>query len=304
LLEQDFEFKEHTNIDGAVYPDICFDIPREIKTELYKKIEEHVGYTIVPRYTFMRRNEKGKTQPYQAHTDLNMAQNTCLIYLQGEGGTSFVEHKEKGFSYNAPEYSDIWARDVNNYDAWKVNDYVDLEPNRAVIYDGGLLHRGEPVDGSGVGEDGRTVLICFFDKGELQRSEDEKAIESVLKTDGVWENISGGKEKDEWSLVISEHPDEHFLYKEGVVFILHPYGSDGDWQLHANVTPAKRDRAMEYTSEALSYGFNQLNACRIVALIAPKYQNVYHFALKMGFTDYGLKDGKCFLTLERQDGMA
>lgn len=289
------EFKEYKNIDGAEYPAICLDIPRGVKSELYKTIEKNIGITIIPRYTFLRRNEEGNSEPYQAHSDLNMGEMTCIVYIRGDGGTAFLRHKETGMFMNNPALYDVWAKDANNYNAWEVTDFIDLEPNRSLMYHGSLIHRGEPVEGSGKGDNARELLICFFDKSILQRSFDAQAIKSILTHPDIAEDV-GVKEGVDFDVPVDD-PDHHFLMAEGCLFILHKEGDD--WQIHANVLKNTRDIAYQAGQEALSYAFNQLAADRVIARIPQKYSNVYHFALKSGMQDSGFEEGKHFLTLEQ-----
>jgi hypothetical protein len=270
------------------------DVPREIKRELYRAIVDRVGFDITPKYTFIRRFEEGSEEPYQSHTDKNMADFTCIVYKQGIGGTSFVRHKETGMTTNdcgSFDY-DIWDRDKNEYDAWEVYRFERLVPNKSVVYDGTLMHRGEPVNGHGVGEDARELLICFFDVSLLQRTHSLPEVMEVLQHPAIWDDI-GGNEVEDWIPDMSD--DWHYLHADGAIFILHPEGDD--WMIHANVIPEAREHAFELGQEALRYAFEYLGADRVVAEIPERYDNVYKFSLKSGMSEEDFIDGEHKLEL-------
>jgi hypothetical protein len=289
----DFEVKE--NHDGAVYPAVCMEVPREIRQELYRAITNRVGFDITPKYTFLRRFEEGSVEPYQAHTDLNMGRFTCIVYKQGIGGTSFVKHKETGMFANDSEAFDfdVWDRDKNEYDAWDVYYFEQLVPNKSVVYDASLMHRGEPVYGHGVGEEARELLICFFDVSILQRTRDTREILEVLQHPSIWDAIGGNEVDGDWVPDMSD--DWHYLHADGAIFILHPEGDD--WMIHANVIPEARERAFEMGQEALRYAFEYLGADKVVAEIPEKYDNVYKFSLKSGMEEVDFIDGEHKLAL-------
>ena len=121
-------------------------------------------------------------------------------------------------------------------------------------------------------------------------------INSVLKHPDIWPFISGDASIDDFEPPIND--ETHYLFDEGVLFILHPEGND--WKIHANITKDSRFKAVEAANEALDYGFNKLSAGRIIATIPSEYGHVYGFALKMGMTDEGVTGDVHLLTLERQ----
>lgn len=130
----------------------------------------------------------------------------------------------------------------------------------------------------------------------LERTFDIDKINSVLKHPDIWPSVS-----DEGSDIETFEPpmgDNHYLFDEGVLFILHPY--DEDWEIHANVLPDYRNKAKEAAEETLEYGFIELKADRIIARIPEKYGNVYGFALKF-MKDEGYIDDKHYLTLRIEE---
>lgn len=128
----------------------------------------------------------------------------------------------------------------------------------------------------------------------IERTFDVDKINSVLKHPDIWSLISD-EDHDIDAYVPPLTIDNHYLYSDGIVYILHPCGDD--WQIHANVTKESRGDAFEAGQEALKYGFEEIGADRIVAKIPTEYGNVYGFTLKHGFNDEGVIDGKHFLTL-------
>lgn len=158
--------QEINKVDGAIYPAINFDVPLSIKTDFVKRIEDIKGFKIKPNLIFLRANPLGEIEPYQAHNDLNMGKYTCILYLTEHGGTAFLEHIETGMDRNDPDFADVWSADCNNFDAWAVKDFCSMKPNRALFFDAELMHRGEPVEGYGVGSDSRMIMVCFYDKAE------------------------------------------------------------------------------------------------------------------------------------------
>lgn len=125
----------------------------------------------------------------------------------------------------------------------------------------------------------------------LSRTVDIDQINSVLKHPDIWGLISDDEDKDTFTPPMENN---HYLFDEGILFILHPEGED--LQIHANVIPENRGNAKQAASEALRYGFEELKAVRIIAKIPLKYGNVYGFAKKF-MKDLGIVDGEHFLEL-------
>lgn len=155
---------EVNEVDGAVYPAIDFDIPNDIKEEFINKIEAEKGFEITPNLVFLRANPKGEKEPYQAHNDSNMGEYTCILYIKGIGGTSFLKHKKTGMDENDPNLFDDWLNDCNNEQAWEVTEFCEIKPNRALFFDAKKMHRGEPVEGYGAGNNSRMIMVCFYDR--------------------------------------------------------------------------------------------------------------------------------------------
>jgi hypothetical protein len=159
--------------DEVFYPNVSLDIPEAIKKEVEDAIKEEFGEDIVVNAMFLRQSSLGVYCPHPVHTDTLMGEWAVMLYLNREedcrGGTSFVKHTETGLYDNpqTPEELSIWEKDYNNLDAWSIYDMAYMEPNTAVLFDGDLMHRAEPVGGFGdTNENSRLVLAVFFNEGE------------------------------------------------------------------------------------------------------------------------------------------
>jgi hypothetical protein len=128
----------------------------------------------------------------------------------------------------------------------------------------------------------------------MQRTFDVGLINSVIKHPYIWSKIADGEDIEEFAPPMA---GIHYLYEEGVLFILNKIGEE--WHIHANVIPEHKKKASRCASDALRYAFDDLNAERIFAEIPVKYENVYRFALKF-MKDAGMRDGEHLMILERK----
>lgn len=117
-------------------------------------------------------------------------------------------------------------------------------------------------------------------------------IDSVLKHPDIWPLISDTVELQDTPI----NDDIHYLFEEGVVFILHPLKDA--LQIHANILPNHREKAHRTALEALEYGF-EIND-RIVAEIPVRFGNVYGFTRKY-MNDDGVINGVHHLSLEKKE---
>lgn len=159
--------------DMVAYPDINVHVPDWAQEEILQRIQKETGLKLRISSCFFRiTNEETGVAPHQTHTDSTMGRFTFLLYMQDapegvKAGTSLVKHKTVGGLHQDPwtqaEY-DIWARDYDDYDAWTIYRFFEMEANKGVLYHSKLMHRAEPVGGFGKGiEDGRLVLTAFLD---------------------------------------------------------------------------------------------------------------------------------------------
>lgn len=109
----------------------------------------------------------------------------------------------------------------------------------------------------------------------IRRTNNIDEINSVLKHPDIWPNIADDDvDIEEFLPPIAD--DMHYLFSDGILFILHPEGDA--LQIHANVIKDKRSEAKQAANDALFYGFNVLGAESIIAKIPDKYANVVRFA--------------------------
>ena len=104
----------------------------------------------------------------------------------------------------------------------------------------------------------------------------------------IFEAISeDGMSFEEFEPVAGE--EDHFIVTAPEsMFYLHPFCANV-LQIHAHVHPDYRQHAFEGGIRALQYGFNELSALKIVALIPEIFPRVRGFAHKCGFVD------ECFI---------
>lgn len=125
---------------------------------------------------------------------------------------------------------------------------------------------------------------------------DIEKINSILKHPDIWPRIADkNQDKDDF---VPPLENIHYLYEEGVLFILHPV--DGKLVIHANVLPESREKAEDAANTALHYGFIDLGYDEIVAQIPEKYGSVYGFALKF-MKDVGFVDGEHQMALRIEE---
>lgn len=129
----------------------------------------------------------------------------------------------------------------------------------------------------------------------LKRTFSTDKISSVLKDPTIWPCIADDMDKESTDIPLD---DNHYLYQEGTIIILHPKGDD--WQIHVNVLPDYRNGAMDSANEALYYAFNTLDAERVIAYIPQDFGNVYNFALKF-MKDQGIRHDNHYLTLTEEE---
>jgi hypothetical protein len=157
-------------VDGVFYPGVSVDIPSWIMREVLEGLTNFEGAPIALRALFLRLSPLGVEAPHQAHTDAVMGERSMMLYMNRfedcRGGTSLVRH-ESGLDRNPVNESEeaIWKQDTNNPDAWEITQLCEMEPNKAFIFDAGLMHRAEPVGGFGTSPiDARLVLTAFYDR--------------------------------------------------------------------------------------------------------------------------------------------
>ena len=143
-------------VDGVVYPGIAL-LNVEWHWKLREKLRELYGSPIDGFRAFMRfTGDNTPKAPNGAHHDATMGDYGMALYMNtGLGGTAIVEHKE------SDQWQD-WARDSNEYDAWRITSMARCIADNAFVYEADVLHRAEPIEGWGTHPaNGRLVCVAF-----------------------------------------------------------------------------------------------------------------------------------------------
>ena len=146
-------------VDGVVYPGICriedLGVRELLEQALHRKVTVH--------HQFLRLSLAGAEPPHWAHHDGTMGDYSLMLYMTRldacKGGTALLEHIE----YDTYVPDEIWRRDTNRRQQWRVLSECPMRPNRAFIFRANLWHAALPFGGFGTDAiDGRLVLTAFF----------------------------------------------------------------------------------------------------------------------------------------------
>lgn len=157
-------------VDNVTYPDICLDVPEQVRNELISKISKIMNLKVIPKFLFARAMIKGRPVPHKVHSDFNMAAYSAHVYLSPKwpegSGTSFYRHQTEGEKGN---YQTDWSQiSHNEMDKWHKYARVPAKFNKLLIHRSEFWHMAEPQDAWGDNhKNGRLVLTMFFDTGEL-----------------------------------------------------------------------------------------------------------------------------------------
>ena len=165
-FSKECEFSAIENpVDKAVYPFICRDLPIQVEHDVHSALENRIGRKPEINTLFMRMSPAGVHVPHIAHTDNSMGKYSLMLYLNDQGGTSFLRHKETGICA-APEsqkFVELVSKDQNEIEKWDRVYTVLASPNRALIFESNFFHCADPVGGFGTDQsDARIVLTAFF----------------------------------------------------------------------------------------------------------------------------------------------
>jgi GNAT superfamily N-acetyltransferase len=156
--------------DGIVYPDICTGVSDSLRLEVVAKIQAACRFEINVKEFFFRRSKKSVKAPHWAHVDTAISSHVAIIYLSDppdgvRAGTAILEHIDgwRG-TPTTEDQVEQWKRDTNDHDQWKVVDFAEMKKNRMIVHSADELHAAFPPDGFGGEDDGRLVLIVFFDE--------------------------------------------------------------------------------------------------------------------------------------------
>lgn len=150
--------------DGQVYKRICItDIPG-----LQEAIEEKVGPVEMLGMGF-RLNYEGEPPNQAIHTDLGWGTHALVLYLRdGPSGTAFWKHNKtntESINVGQVELLEQIKADWEDESKWRMDEFVGMRANRALIYPSELYHSRYPFKAFGnTPETGRLIVVAFFNK--------------------------------------------------------------------------------------------------------------------------------------------
>jgi hypothetical protein len=172
-------FANQRGPDGAIYTGIS----QYPVLHWYRRIEELIGYSIVPKLSCFRLNLEKELPHSWVHSDVICAAYASVLYLntpdQCRGGTAFWHHTKSGVNRLLPEEElrelcidpDIYYRRMERewkiLELWKQDCLIPMKWNRFITYRTSLFHSRYPFEAFGKGpEDGRLIWVCFYDRVE------------------------------------------------------------------------------------------------------------------------------------------
>lgn len=113
--------------------------------------------------TFFRKSPQGQIEPHFIHTDIDMGDWTCLLYLTksppGADGTRFWRHRQSGaIGSSVPHERSEEGKDLRN---WELHQHVPAVFNRAVMFPSSYFHSRAIADNYGSGDGSRLVQVVF-----------------------------------------------------------------------------------------------------------------------------------------------
>jgi len=154
-------------LDHVTYPNIGLPVPAVAEERIVTTLSWIMGYRVVPKVLAFRCSPKGSTPPQWAHTDAEGAQFAMFVFINdGPAATVLLEHRETGMRVHPcnQEELEAWQRDHEDESAWRIVEYYEASPNRALIMRANLMHAAIPREGYGdTVENSRLILLCFFD---------------------------------------------------------------------------------------------------------------------------------------------
>lgn len=116
-----------------------------------------------PTLTFFRKSPEGQVDPHFIHTDIDMGEHSCILYLNpvpppGDG-TCFWTHKETG----AIESSVSHERSEEGKDLrhWVLRERVRARFNRALVFPSSYFHSRAIEGNYGQSDDARLIQVAF-----------------------------------------------------------------------------------------------------------------------------------------------
>lgn len=161
------DFRGEVGPDGVTYPNISGDVMD--RGEVEWALSYAMGGPVDVKLQFYRLSLADTVAPHWAHTDQIISDYLALIYLTRpedcRGGTAIVEHVSgmKKHPRTKTELA-LWRQDTNRPDRWVPKTIAPMVYNRLVILPTDVFHAATPQGFGSTPEDGRLVLISFFNK--------------------------------------------------------------------------------------------------------------------------------------------
>ena len=157
------------NVDDVFYPGVDKNIPEKHRGNITDNLEA-LYENVVVNFMFLRLSLVGMVCPHASHSDVAMGEKSLMLYLNKSedsiGGTALIRHVDSGMDVtplNEKQWG-TWEKDYSITKAWDTYEMASMLPNRAVIFNAGLMHRALPIGGFGnTPKNGRLVLTAFFD---------------------------------------------------------------------------------------------------------------------------------------------
>ena len=164
LLAQ--EMMDYKASDDVVYPGIVA-LPRSLEEEVENNLNFLFQGRLEKAQSFARFSLQDMKPPHWAHSDFNMCDFVCLVYLspvdEKSDGTHLVKHRATGMEVHPQNDSemDILLSQANQKINWEITFTCPSRFNRAFIINSHYLHAAATRFGK-TKLDSRLVLTCFF----------------------------------------------------------------------------------------------------------------------------------------------
>ena len=151
--------------DNVSYPGIV-DIAEALQEDMNQKLN-HLYKSVTINKMFARHSYFKMKPPHWAHSDFNMTQYVCLLYLSPVDypwdGTHFVKHRETKMELHPTNEDEkyILLDEANYKSNWVITYTCPSRYNRAFIFDARYIHAAAYKFGD-TRENSRLVLSTFF----------------------------------------------------------------------------------------------------------------------------------------------
>lgn len=170
---------ELTRKKNALYPGIEAPLSDDIFHDIRQKLIRELEIEQVPEgYGRFRLSTKGDNDSDKSYIHYDKDCIVLILYLSRDdtqAGTTFYSHKRTGLKWIDQKAGSkelfkqdvILDREFDRYESWEPWLDVSYKFNRALIFDGHLLHGGpQKFNGSGL-SDGRKTIECFFKRDSI-----------------------------------------------------------------------------------------------------------------------------------------